>query len=97
MLGGMDQGDRRAVAVPDEDRALDGELTQDLREDLAGLLVHEARRARAGRRVGVPVAEAGERHDAAAGAMREIGGERPPEAHGTQALVEEDERRLAAR
>ena len=55
---GVDQRDRGAVAVPDEDRLLGVEPAEDLRENVERLLVEERRRARLRRRIRPAVPEA---------------------------------------
>src|SRR5581483_1448998 len=62
VLGGVDERDRSPVAVPDEDRAIEPQAPRQLGHDLLRLLVHEARRSRAGRggRPAVPVTGEGD-------------------------------------
>ena len=97
---GMEQGDRAAVAVPEQPRPLDADRGEERGQHLVGLAVHEvglpALVARLGRRVPVAVA----REDEAGEAVREaeLARELPPHRDRAQALVQEhDRRRFAAR
>ena len=94
--GGVDQRDRRAVAVADEDGLVDLDGAEHGGQHLQRLLVHEARRARARRRVGVAVAEAGERDDARAGRIGQRGREVAPQPDRSEPLVQQHERRSVA-
>ena len=92
MRGGMDERDRRPVAVTDEDRLFDPERVEEARQQLQRLLVHEARRAWPRRRVGLPVAVARERDDPRACLGGERGRELPPEPDRAEAFVQQHHR-----
>src|SRR4051812_3517150 len=91
VVGSVDERDRAAVAVADEDGLADVELREHLGEDLERLLVEERGRPWAGRRVGAPVPEAGERDYAPARRRVQRPREAAPEPDRPQPLVEEDE------
>src|SRR3954452_10253342 len=67
MASGVDEGDRAAVAVADEERPGSIELREHRGQDLERLLVEERRGARERRGVGASVTEARERDHTAAG------------------------------
>ena len=82
--------------MADEDGLVDLEGAEHGGQHLERLLVHEARRARARRRVGVAVAEAGERDDARAGRVGQRRREVAPQPDRSEPFVQQDERRSIA-
>ena len=94
---GVDQRDRAAVAVADQDRALDPVRREQRREHLQRLVVHEVRPARHVRDVGLPVARARVDQRPAPGRLRRSRREVAPQRDRAEPLVQEHERRLGAR
>src|SRR5215204_4809540 len=95
VLAGMDERDRTAVTVTDEDGPRGVEPREHLGQDLEGLLVEERRGPGARRRLGAPVAVAGEGEHPPA--RRRLQGlrELAPQADRSEPLVQEHERALA--
>jgi hypothetical protein len=93
---GMDQGDRPAVAVPEEDRPPHSERVEELGQHDQRFVVHEAGGARSAQRRGaaVPVPRVGE-HVVARG-PGDLPWEVPPHRDRAQAFVEHDDLRPAA-
>ena len=94
VMGGVDQRDRGAVAVANEDRLVDAKAGEEARQHLERLFVHERRGPRPGRRVRLPVAEARERHRAPAGGGGESLRKAAPQPDRPEPLVQQHERRL---
>src|SRR4051794_31237036 len=92
MVSGVDEGDRAAIAVADEERGGSVELREHLGHDLERLLVEERRGAGERRRVGAPVTEARERDDAPARRSVERPWEAAPEPDRPEPLVQQHER-----
>ena len=95
---GVEQGDRGAVAVPDEHRSPDAEVGEQCRQHLVGLGVHVRDRSRPAHRVAAAVAVAGvdDRRRRSRG-RPDLVGERAPQVDRTEPLVEEHQRRPAVR
>src|SRR5690606_32923333 len=94
----VDQRDRGAVAVPDEDRPFDAEGAQQRRQHVHRFVVHEAHRARLGARVRAAVAEARIDDPRQARGGADAIGEVAEQRHAAEPLVQEDEcRRLRGR
>jgi hypothetical protein len=92
---GMEQRDRRAVAVAHQDRVVDpGDVEQSRQQ--GRFVVEERHRTRQRRRVGAAVAESAVDHGRQAHRLRQPLGKLLPERHRAQAFVQEDERRRAS-
>ena len=92
VLPGVDERDRGAVAVADQDRLGRVELGEHLGQHLERLLVEERRRPGAGRGLRAPVPEARERDHAPTGRLVQPRGEVAPEADRAEPFVQQDER-----
>ena len=92
VVGGVDQRDRGAVAVADEDRLGRVELREHLRQHVERLGVEERDGARLGRRLRAAVAEAREGEHAPARRLLQRLGEPAPQADRPEPLVQQDER-----
>ena len=90
-MRGVDEGDRAAVAVPDQDRLRRVQPVEHGGEDVERLLVEEGRGPRGGGRLRPAVAEPRERDEAPAGRLGERVREAAPEADRAEPLVQEDE------
>ena len=95
----VEQGDRRAVAVADEDRPLDAESLEQRRQHVVGLVVHVADRSRLGYRVAAPVAVAGvdDRSPGSPVAARTSSGNDRQRSIEPEPFVEEHQRRALRR
>ena len=87
----VDQPDRRAVTVSDENGLVRVEQAEDLRKDDERLLVEERRRTRCGRWIRPPMPEPREDDDTARGRALQRFRESPPGADRPEPLVQENE------
>jgi hypothetical protein len=95
---GVDQRDRAAVAVPDQDRLAHLERVEHARQRLERLVVHVAHRARRAQDVGVAVAQARVDDHRAARRLRGLARKVAPHRDGAETFVQEHQRgRVAAR
>ncbi len=85
---GVDERDRTAVAVPDEDRAPYSHLLQHPRQDRQRLTVHVIHVVPGGARIRHSMALARIGEDTQSGPQRELVGEVLPHGQGAQALVQ---------
>ncbi len=92
MGAGVDECDRRAVAVTEKDRVLELEMLEDGREHLEGLLVHVADRPLPAQGVGAAVTRPAVDESAAAGRGCQAIGKIPPHRDAAKALVQENDR-----
>ena len=88
------QGDRAAVAVPEEHGAIDAGGVEHAGQRPRGFAVHEVDRQTVTTRIGVAVAAAAVGEHRAAGAGGQRGREIAPGGDAAQALVEQDDGRL---
>ena len=88
VMSGMDQRDRRAVAVSDQDRSVYVELSEQLGKHFERLLVHERRGARLSWRIGLAVSVARERDRPPSRGYRQALRKAPPQADGPEPLVQ---------
>src|SRR5580704_13080587 len=79
MIGGINQRDRGAVAMSDEDGVVELQRLENLWQDVPRLLVHEGWGPSLWWRIGLPVAEARERHRSPARGRRQPVGKSPPQ------------------
>src|SRR5258707_894361 len=89
----MDEGDRGAIAVADEDGIGDGERVAQGRQRLQRLDMHVVDAARLGERVRLSIAEARIDQRGAAGRLREARGKVAPLRQRAEPLMEQDKRR----
>ena len=94
--GGVDERDRGAVAVADEERLGRVDLCEQHGQDVERLLVEEGRGARGARRVRVAVAEAREGEHAPAGGLVQVAREATPQPDRAEPFVQEHERAARA-
>ena len=97
---GIDQRDRGAVAVAEQDRPAHIQRVQQIRQHVLAFPVHEVERQRqvgAGQRVGFAVAAPAVDQHAQAGRSRNPGWEIAPHGDGAEALVQHDDGRPVRR
>lgn len=91
---GVEQCDRRAVAVPHQHRSLDTECHEELRQHDVGLVVHVVDGAGHHRRRTPAMTVTAVHHDGrVARSIRDLVGHAPPQLDRTESLVQEDQRR----
>src|SRR5260221_3400436 len=93
---GMDERDRRAVAVADQDRILEAKRRPQLRQRLERLGVHVVDAVGRAERIGAAIAVARIDHGRASRRLRQLRREVAPQRHRAQPLMQKEQRRRAA-